>query len=139
MILLRKKKDADNVKDFRPISLVHSFGKLLTKVLALHLATNMNNRVAPNQSTFICGRAIGDNFMAVLSSTELLHARRQASVLLKVDIAKAFDTVGWTFLLELLSHIGCSQRWTEWISMILISASTRIILNGIPGRRICHT
>jgi hypothetical protein len=37
MILLWKKQDADNVKNFRPISLVHSFSKLLTKVLALHL------------------------------------------------------------------------------------------------------
>jgi hypothetical protein len=37
MILLWKKQDADNVKNFRPISLVHSFSKPLTKVLAVHL------------------------------------------------------------------------------------------------------
>jgi hypothetical protein len=138
MILLRKRKDADNVKDFRPINIVHSFCKLLTKVLTLRLVPHMNNLVAPNQSAFICGRVIHDNFMAVRSSAKLLHAMCRASILLKVDIAKAFETVGWTFLLELQSHLGCYRHWIEWISMLLSSASTRIILSGTPGRRICH-
>jgi len=36
--LLPKKVDADEVKDFRPISLIHSFAKLVTKILANWLA-----------------------------------------------------------------------------------------------------
>ena len=60
------------------------------------------------------------------------------AALVKVDIAKAFDTVNWRFLLSLLQHLGFSRRWLDWISLILSSASTKIILNGSPGRRICH-
>jgi len=37
--LIPKKVDADQVKDFRPISLVHSFSKLVTKLLANRLAS----------------------------------------------------------------------------------------------------
>jgi hypothetical protein len=58
--------------------------------------------------------------------------------LLKIDIAKAFDTVSWPFLLEVLQHMGFAQRWRDWISIILATASTKILLNGRPGRRICH-
>ena len=36
MILLRKKSDAATIGDYRPISLIHSFAKLFTKVLARH-------------------------------------------------------------------------------------------------------
>ena len=57
---------------------------------------------------------------------------------MKVDIAKAFDTVSWSFLFLLLEHMGFSRRWINWISLLLSTASTRIILNGMPGRRICH-
>jgi hypothetical protein len=32
--LLPKKEDASNIKDYRPISLVHSFAKLITKIQA---------------------------------------------------------------------------------------------------------
>jgi uncharacterized protein YjeT (DUF2065 family) len=51
----------------------------------------------------------------------------------KIDLAKAFDSVGWVFLLELLVAIGCPRMWTNWISTILSTASTRILLNGTPG------
>lgn len=72
------------------------------------------------------------------SSAKFLHAKRHPSVLLKVDIAKAFDTLNWTFLIELLLHLGFSRHWTNWISVILSTASTKILLNGEPARRICH-
>jgi hypothetical protein len=60
------------------------------------------------------------------------------SVLLKIDIAKAFDSVSWTFLLEVLQRMGFGRRWRNWISAILGTASTKILLNGVAGRRICH-
>jgi len=34
--------------------------------------------------------------------------------------------------------MGFGQRWTNWISIILSTASTKNLLNGKPGRRICH-
>jgi hypothetical protein len=38
MILLHKKKDAEEIKDFRPINLIHSFIKLFSKLLSSRLA-----------------------------------------------------------------------------------------------------
>jgi hypothetical protein len=37
MILLKKKEHSVEIHDYRPISLIHSFGKLVTKCLARHL------------------------------------------------------------------------------------------------------
>jgi hypothetical protein len=76
--------------------------------------------------------------MAVRNMTKLLHVRYHSSVLLKVDIAKAFDTVGWLFHLDLLAHLGCLRHWTNWVSVLLSTTSTRINLNGVPSHRICH-
>jgi len=63
--LIPKKTVADQVKDFRPISLVHSFAKLVTKLLANRLASRLDQMVSPNQSAFIKKRFIQDNFMMV--------------------------------------------------------------------------
>jgi hypothetical protein len=98
----------------------------------------MNRLVLPNQSSFILGRAIHDNFWAVQSAAKLLHARRIASILLKVDIAKAFNIVNWSFLHDLLRHLGFNHRCINWVSCLLASASTKIIINGRPRQRICH-
>jgi hypothetical protein len=35
-----------------------------------------------------------------------LYARRCPTILLKVNLAKAFDTMAWPFLLEVLEHFG---------------------------------
>jgi hypothetical protein len=57
---------------------------------------------------------------------------------LKVDIAKAFDSVAWPFLIDILRHIGFSRRWCNWISALLSTASTKVVVNGRPGRQIAH-
>jgi hypothetical protein len=97
MVLLHRKEDATDITDFRPISLIHSFGKLIAKVLSNRLAPFMSRLVAPNQSAFIKGRAIHDNFRTVHLAAKLLHARRHPALLLKVDLAKAFDLASWPF------------------------------------------
>ena len=64
---------------------------------------------------------------------------RKPSMLLKVDLAKAFDTVSWPFcLLEVLEHLGFPARWRDWISAILSSSTTKVLVNGRPGKRIYH-
>jgi hypothetical protein len=138
MILLRKKENPTHLKDYRPISLIHSFSKLFTKGLARRLAPRLQEMVAINQSAFIRGRSIHDNFRAVQMACRWLHCKRQSSLLLKIDIAKAFDSVSWPFLLEVLHHIGFPRRWTNWIAVLLSTASTKVLLNGTTGRRIAH-
>jgi hypothetical protein len=103
--------------------------------LAQLLAPHMDLLVQPNQCAFTRGRSLHDNFRVVQETAKLLHGRKRPSILIKVDIlAKAFDTVGWAFLIELLEHMGFSLRCRNWISNLLSTASTRI-LNGSPGQR----
>jgi hypothetical protein len=56
--LIPKVIGAERVKGFRPISLVHSFAKLVTKLLANRLAGRLHDMVSPIQSAFIKGRFI---------------------------------------------------------------------------------
>lgn len=58
IILLPKKENALEMKDFRPISLIHSFAKIFSKLLASGLAPRLNELVALNQSAFVKGRCI---------------------------------------------------------------------------------
>jgi len=109
MILLHKKIDAATIGDYRPISLIHSFAKLFTKVLARRLAPHMNGLVMHNQSAFIQSRIIHENFKAVQLTAKLLNHSKVPCSLLKIDIAKAFDTVNWRFLIELLHYLGFSR------------------------------
>jgi hypothetical protein len=48
VILLRKKEQPELIRDFRPISLIHSFGKLVTKCMANRLAEVLDQLVQNN-------------------------------------------------------------------------------------------
>jgi hypothetical protein len=138
LTLIPKKDDAISAKDFCPISLIYSFVKLITKILANWLAPLLDSLVATNQSAFIRGRCIHDNFILVQQSIKLFHKLKVPSLFLKLNISKAFDSISWPFLFEVLSHVGFGSRWCKLVGNILSSASTRIILNGQPGDQIRH-
>lgn len=136
--LLPKKAEALEVKDFRPISLIHSFAKIVTKTLANRLASRLPEIVSANQSAFIKGRCIHDNFILVQQTAKAVQKQRVPRILLKLDIGKAFDSVSWPFLLEVLTHLGFGSVWCNIISKMLLSSSTRVLVNGEPGEIIHH-
>ena len=56
LTIIPKKGNAVNIKDFRPISLVGSVYKLLSKVLANRLRAVLDNLISENQNSFVGGR-----------------------------------------------------------------------------------
>ncbi|WVZ54039.1 LOW QUALITY PROTEIN: hypothetical protein U9M48_004907 [Paspalum notatum var. saurae] len=136
--LIPKSAEAASVKDYRPISLVHSFAKLVTKILANRHSPLLPNLICINQSAFVRGRSIHDNFMFVQQLAKKLHLSKEPHLLLKLDISKAFDTVSWSFLIEILQHLGFGLRWCNLIFLLLSSSTTQILINGQPGPQISH-
>jgi hypothetical protein len=138
MILLPKSAEAKAIKDYRSISLIHMMDKLISKLLANCLALKIGSLVHGMQCAFIKGHSIHENFRFVHSSAKLLHSRRRATLLFKADLSKAFDSVVWPFLMEVLQCMGFSNAWVYRTSGLLRSTSIKVLLNGLSGQRICH-
>ncbi|KAM0826153.1 hypothetical protein ACQ4PT_069071 [Festuca glaucescens] len=136
--LIPKHQNASEIRDFRPISLVHSFSKLFSKLIANRLKTKLPELVSSNQSAFVRGRNLHDNFLLVRQVARRINRRRQTGVLLKLDISKAFDSISWGFLLEVLRHMGFGPLFLKWVASLLYTANTMILVNGMPGDRIRH-
>lgn len=107
-------------------------------MLSLRLAPKLNKLVNNVQNAFIPGRSLHDNFVLVRQSARLLHQLGAPRVQLKLDLARAFDSVSWTFLFEVLRRHIFGNRFLDWIALLLSSASTRVLLNGTPGPTFWH-
>ena len=138
IILLPKKSDARRVSDFRPSSLIHSVAKLFAKLLANRLAPLLDSLVSKCQSTFIMKRSIHDNFLYVQNMVRSMHKQKMPAIFLKLDIHKAFDTVSWPYMLEVLQALGFGPRWREWVSILFSTASSKVLLNGQQGPAFSH-
>jgi len=138
MVLLPKKADAQLIGDFRPISLTHSIAKLISKILAVRLSGELNQLISRSQSAFIKRRSIQDNFLYTQNLIRDLHRAKKKGLFLKLDIAKAFDSVRWDFLMEVLEQFGFQHKWRSWVSALLSSSSTAVLLNGSKGSWFRH-
>jgi hypothetical protein len=133
LILLHKKENPMEIKDYRPINLIHGISKIFTKLLAARLAPLLPHLVSHAQSAFVQHRTIHENFKLVTNTAKFLHRKKKPAVLMKIDISKAFDTLSWEFLMEMLRRRGFGRIFCSWLCGTLRSAFTRVMINGTLG------
>ena len=98
----------------------------------------MKSLVSNAQNAFIKKRCIHDNFIYVQRVIQLLHKKKKLALFIKLDISKAFDSIEWSFLLEVLEKLGFSRKWRDWIAALLGTASSKVLVNVQPTKEIRH-
>lgn len=106
--------------------------------MANRLGAYLDSLVSRSQSAFIKKRSIHDNFLFTQNLIKELYRAKKPTLFLKLDIAKAFDTVRWDFLLEVLQQLGFGVKWREWVSALLATANSSVLLNGTRGKGFKH-
>lgn len=78
--------------------------KIVTKVIVNRIRPILNRIVSPTQSSFLPGRSTMDNIIIV---QELIHTSnkkkgRKGGMIIKLDLAKAYDRIRWGFIQQIL-------------------------------------
>jgi hypothetical protein len=107
--------------------------KLITRILTTRLQRHIEKLISFEQSGFVKGRSITDNFLYAADVVQSCHVRKTPAVVLKLDFKKAFDLVSWAALDAILEARGLGALFRSWISSILSTGQTAILLNGVPG------
>jgi hypothetical protein len=119
---------------FRPISLQSCSIKILCKVLTSRLQAQIGELIDIDQTGFLAGRSISENFVYATELVQTCYRRRASCVVLKLDFAKAFDSVSWSSLRTIMLARGFPTLWCDWMDMIFSSSHSAIMLNGVPGK-----
>ena len=133
LTLIPKKNDAINIKDYRPISLIVSVYKLLSKVLANRLKVMLDDLISESQNAFVGGRQMLDSVLIANECLDSRLKRSQLGVICKLDIEKAYDHVNWNCLIHLLGSMGFGSRWQSWIRACISMVQFSVLINGSPA------
>ena len=130
LVLIPKKGGVEDLKDFRPISVVGGLYKWLAKVLANRLKRMLAKVISFSQNAFVEGRQIMDTILIVNKAIDSILKSNRGAILCKLDIEKAYDHVDWSFLLSVLGKMRFGGRWCSWIKWCLSTVSFSVLVNG---------
>ena len=93
IVMIPKKDGAKLITDFSPISIINLVPKLIAKVLSNRLRAFLPQLISPNQTAFVKGRHIAENFISTREILQHISSSGRSAVFAKIDFSKAFDSV----------------------------------------------
>jgi hypothetical protein len=131
-VLIPKIQNLTSVNHYRPISLCNVVYKAISKILVAKMRPLLDRIISPCKSAFVPGRWIGENQVIV---KELMHSFKTRKVkdgfvAFKVDLQKAYDRINWGFLKTVLTQLGFSPVFINWILQCVTTVSSSVIVNG---------
>ena len=130
IIVLYKKNDPLDTKNWRPISLLNVDYKIATRTISGRLLGVMPSIVGPDQTCGVRGRTISENLAGVRDLLEYVEREDIPLALLSFDQEKAFDRVDWGFLLRILETFNFGPQFRNWVRLFYTDIQSAVIING---------
>lgn len=131
LILIPKVETPAAYSDFRPISLSSFVSKIVMKILANRFASMLSHVIDEEQSGFVKGRQIHESIaLAQEMVGDIVRKIEGGNVILKFDMAKAYDRLEWRFLLRALRAMGFSDIVQDLVYRSVSDIPYTINING---------
>ena len=132
VIPIHKGNSPEEINNYRPISLLSIFDKIIEKIVhkRLYNFLEQNNVLYINQFGF---RKNNSTTFALLQITEKIKEtidNRKYGCGIFIDLRKAFDTVNHNILLKKLEHYGIRDDAYKWFESYLSNRRQYVFLNG---------
>ena len=130
IILLFKKGDRTRLTQWRPISLLTTDYKILTKALATRLTKVLDKVIHTDQTASVPSRTINDNVCLLRDVIAFANETNKPLAVISIDQLKAFDRVSHTFLFNTLAKFGFGPQFIQWIKVLYNQTTSSVKCNG---------
>ena len=135
VIPIYKKDDPSSMSNYRPISILPSFSKILERIVynRLYKFLTQNDSLNPDQFGF---RKFHSTDLALLQLFDRVSnalADHKHVIGIFMDLSKAFDTLDHTILLYKLKHYGVRGKALDWFENYLSSRKQYTLFNSVSS------
>ena len=129
-LLPKKDKDTKFLKNWRPISLLNTDYKIMTKCIASRLKKVLPRIIHQNQTGFMKDRYIGFNIRLILDLIEYAERENKPGIIFSIDFEKAFDSVSWEFLEKSINYFNFGESFKNWVKLFTTDISSCALNTG---------
>ena len=131
--LLYKKGEREDIKNWRPLTLLNTDYKIIAKILSNRLKTVLPKIIHTDQKGFVAGRNIMDANRLLQDIIDYCDIENQEGSMIFLDQQKAFDRIEWGWVMKCLHDFKFGNIFCNWINMLLINSKTCIQTNGFTS------
>jgi ribonuclease HI len=131
MCPIYKKKDPTEISNYRPITLLNTDYKLLTKVLAIQLIDDLEKMIHKDQAGFIPKRSIYNNIRLAQTIIKYTELTNENGAIVALDQEKAYDKIRHDYLWSALERFNVPQTFIQTAKTLYQHAHTRVAINGM--------
>ncbi|KAE9279868.1 hypothetical protein PR003_g28115 [Phytophthora rubi] len=138
---LKKGGESSNPLNFRPLALLDTDYKILTRILATRTSSKLHWIIHPNQNGFVPHRTIHatvDLFTAAQQAA-MTDPVMAAALALLLDFRKAYDSVDREFLYASLLWLGFPTSYVNAMRGMHEGTRVRFLANGYRSRWVAVT
>jgi len=128
--IIPKKGDSTKIKNWRPISLLSNFYKIISRLINNRLKKIANRVMSRGQKGFNQSRQIHEVIINALENMNFCKKNNIKGALLSIDMAKAFDSVDHGYLEKVYDFFGFGERIQRWLKAIGTGRGAMIILGN---------
>jgi exonuclease III len=131
---LYKKDKPTKISNYRPITLLNSDYKLMTRAMSLQLMDQIDSLIHEDQTGFIPGRSIFSNIRLSQIMIDYTEAMEEDGVIIALDQEKAYDKVDHAYLWQTLKTFGIPDHFIRSVKSLYETAYTTVIINGVMSK-----
>lgn len=136
VLICKDEKKRDQLKSWRPITLLNLDYKIFAKALANRIYPALPAVVSDTQAANIAQRSTQHNIAAITDIMHWIERTNNAGAVFAIDSEKAFDRVNHNYMFRCLEKINWNDNLTEMIRLIYKEAISRVLVNGHATREI---
>ena len=130
MCPLYKKKERTGIENYRPITLLNSDYKLLTKALSLQLIEDVKGMIHRDQAGFIPGRSIFDHIRLTRVMIKFAEVTEKNGAIIALDQEKAYDKLTHEYLWKTLEAFNMPKMFISTVKELYANTWTTVAING---------